>query len=280
MFERKTKGAIVCRSCSRLVGADEPKCIYCGAARPSLWGFAPALTRLTNVVDVSNLILILCGFLYVTSLAIDAAGIRGILQPSIESILKLGASGGVPVLVMDRWWTVLSAGWLHGGAIHIFFNMSSLRQIGPAVVEFYGAARMVLIYVISSACGFVLSTLASQLPFLPNFLRGGQLTLGASAAIFGLLAALIHYGKRSGQTRLSNQVWGSVALLFALSVIGVLRIDNWAHLGGFAGGWVCSRVMDPLKPETPTHVALAIACVIATIASLVASVLVPVPPFR
>lgn len=276
MLGRKTKGAIVCRSCSRLVGADERKCPYCGAARPSLWGFAPALTQLTNVVDVSNLILVACGFLYVTSLAIDFEGVRGLLGPSGISLAKLGMSGGYLVFDLGRWWTILSAGWLHGGLIHILFNMNALRQLGPPVVEFYGTARMVVIYVVSSACGFALSSLMSRVEFLPPMLQGSDRTVGASAAILGLLAALIHYGKRSGQTRLSNQLWGSVALLVALSLIG-LPIDNWAHAGGFGAGWVCARVMDPLKPEKPTHAVFAILCILATLASLVASVLVPLP---
>ena len=57
-----------------------------------------------------------------------------------------GASGAYPVFGYGRWWTILSAGWLHGGALHILFNMMWVRQIGPAVADIYGAGRMVIIY--------------------------------------------------------------------------------------------------------------------------------------
>ena len=58
------------------------------------------------------------------------------------------ASGATPVFGYGRWWTVLSAGWLHGGVLHILFNMMWVRQLGPAVADIYGAARMVIIYTI------------------------------------------------------------------------------------------------------------------------------------
>ena len=58
-------------------------------------------------------------------------------------------AGAVPVFVYDRWWTVLSAGWLHAGALHILFNLMWVRQLGPAVEDMYGGARMVIIYTIA-----------------------------------------------------------------------------------------------------------------------------------
>ena len=53
-----------------------------------------------------------------------------------------------------RWWTVLSASWLHGGALHILFNMLWVRQLGPATAEIYGPGRMIIIYTIAGAVGF------------------------------------------------------------------------------------------------------------------------------
>jgi hypothetical protein len=92
-----------------------------------------------------------------------------------------------------RWWTVISAGWLHGGILHILFNMLWVRQLGPATAELYGAGRMIVIYTVAGICGFLLSSIAGfYLRFLPNFLQSTQLTVGASASIFGLLSASGH----------------------------------------------------------------------------------------
>ena len=74
----------------------------------------------------------------------------------------LGSSGAIPVFGYHRWWTFLSAGWLHGNLLHIAFNMMWVRQLAPATAELYGAPRMVLIYIVSSVTGFFLSSAAAD----------------------------------------------------------------------------------------------------------------------
>ena len=68
-------------------------------------------------------------------------------------------SGAVPVFQLGRWWTVLSAGWLHGSLLHIAFNLMWVRQLAPVTAEIYGPGRTILIYMISSVVGFSLSSL-------------------------------------------------------------------------------------------------------------------------
>ena len=55
---------------------------------------------------------------------------------------------------------MLSAGWLHGSALHILFNMMWVRQLGPATADIYGAGRMVIIYTVAGVAGFLLSSIA------------------------------------------------------------------------------------------------------------------------
>ena len=280
MLGRKRSGAVVCRSCGRLVGANETACPNCGARFPALFGFAPVLRKLGQDFGFTQLVMGGCGVLYVATLLADPEGMRGmggglfgILSPSRDSLLRFGASGAWPVLVEGRWWTVLSAGWLHGGILHIVFNLMWLRQLAPAVAEFYGAARMVLIYTVASMVGFGLST-AGGLVSIGGYRLGGVVSVGASAAIFGLLGALIHYGKRGGASAISSQVWGWALGLFVLGFL-FPAVDNAAHLGGFLGGWLLSRWLDPLKPERIDHVVGALLCLAATAASIAASLLVP-----
>ena len=139
-------------------------------------------------------------------------------------------------------------------------------------VRLYGASRTALIYVVASATGFLASSAAGAfLAFLPGPLAGGPLTLGASAAIFGLLGAMIHYGRRAG-----SQALGAHAARYAiiLGVLGVILpgVDNWAHAGGFAGGYVASRWLDPLVPERPHHFLLALVALGASVLAVVVSV--------
>ena len=85
-----------------------------------------------------------------------------LLGPGSRSLFLFGASGAIPVFAYNRWWTVLSAGWLHGGALHILFNIMWIRQLGPAVGDMYGAARMIIIYTIAGVAGFLLSSVAGE----------------------------------------------------------------------------------------------------------------------
>ena len=65
--------------------------------------------------------------------------------------------------------------------------------------------------------------------------------------------------------------------LFGLIMPGV---DNWAHAGGFAGGYLVGRVLDPLKPERIDHLLIAVLLLVATFVSVVASVLHGLALFR
>jgi rhomboid protease GluP len=60
-----------------------------------------------------------------------------------------------------------------------------------------------------------------------------------------------------------------------LGVFGFIMpgVDNYAHAGGFGGGWLASRVLDPLKPERIDHIAIALACLALSVLSIVASII-------
>jgi rhomboid protease GluP len=173
-----------------------------------------------------------------------------------------------------RWWTVVSASWLHGSFLHILFNMLWVRQLGPATADVYGAARMVIIYTVSGICGFLLSSIAGyyliQMP-LP-FLRGAQFTVGASGSIFGLLAAMVYYGRRGGSSAIRSEAvrYALILFLFGLFMPG---IDNYAHAGGFAGGYLAARWLDPLRPERIDHIVVALVCLGLSALAILVSVL-------
>ena len=278
MLKRQKTGSVVCVSCGSLVGVLDEKCFNCGRRNPGLWGFAPLLRNLGNDLGFVTLVVWGSGALYVISLLLSGGGLRmggglfGFLAPSTPIALLLGASGGYPVLMVGHWWTVLSASWLHGSLLHIVFNMMWVRDLGPVVADVYGAGRMVIIYTVAGACGFLLSSLAAvYLPPLP-FLRGAQVTLGASAAIFGLLGALVYYGRRTGSHLVRSEAIRYAVILgfFGLIMPG---IDNFAHAGGFVGGYIAGQLLDPLKPERIDHIVIALLCLLATVVSIAVSVI-------
>src|SRR5687767_15388269 len=115
---------------------------------------------------------------------IGMGGFLGFLSPNNLALFTFGASGAIPIFQFDRWWTVLSAGWLHGGLLHIFLNMMALRQLAPAAADLYGPGRMTIIYVVGSIAGFALSSVTAQLipplVIIPRLLviAGSQFTVG------------------------------------------------------------------------------------------------------
>lgn len=239
-----------------------------------MWGFAPLVRSLGQDLGFGPLIMGGCGVLFVLSLLlsrgqIGMGGLMDMLSPWPGALILLGASGALPVVGLGHWWSVLSAGWLHGGLIHIVMNLLWVRQLAPVVADVYGPGRAIVIYVISSATGFMLSTVAFYYPL--GFLRGAQLTVGASAPIFGLLGALVCYGQMGGSSMINSQAKSYALMLFLFGLI-IPGVDNFAHAGGFVGGYLMARWLNPFKPERLDHLIWAMVLLGATLASILASV--------
>jgi rhomboid protease GluP len=270
MLRRQRTGSVICPSCGNLVGVRDAECLNCGRKNPGMWGFASAFRRIN--LSFTAIVMWGCGALYVATLIMDPRGIgmngTSILSPSQNSLVIFGASGAGPVFLLHRWWTVLSAAWLHGNIIHIFFNLLWIRQLAPAVEELYGASRAIIIYTIASIAGFLLSSVL-----------GTGLTVGASAPIFGLLGALVLYGRRAGSSHIGSQAMTYAVVLFVFGFI-MPNVDNFAHFGGFVGGFGTAFLLDPLRRERGDHWIAAIICLTATALSIIASVVTAFGVFR
>lgn len=274
MLFRKKTGSLICPSCGKMVGAQDQECWNCGRRNPGIWGFAPLLRRLGADLGFVSIVTWACAALYAATLLFDPRGIGmngiDILAPSGRSLLIFGASGAIPVFGYGRWWTVLSAAWLHGNLLHIFFNMLWVRQLAPATTELYGASRSVIIYTIASITGFLLSSSAGFFFANTPLLRGAGFTLGASAPIFGLLGALIVYGRRGGSSHISSQAMTYAIILFVFGFV-MPNVDNYAHLGGFLGGYAAAHLLNPMHPERISHLTAALICIALTALSILAS---------
>jgi rhomboid protease GluP len=132
---------------------------------------------------------------------------------------------------------------------------------------------MVIIYTVAGVAGFLLSSLAGEfMGWLPiRVLQGAQLTVGASASIFGLLGALVYYGRRTGSSMAGSQAWSYAIPLFIFGFI-FPGVDNYAHAGGFGGGYLTALWLDPLKPERANHMLGALVCLALSILAVAASV--------
>lgn len=149
------------------------------------------------------------------------------LTPSMDVLNFLGASGRLPIARFEAWWSLITANWLHGGLLHILFNMMALRTVAPLVMNEFGIFRMFTIYTLTGIAGFLLS-----------YFGNVYLTIGASSGICGLIGAALYFGKsRGGQ-------WGHLVYkqtsgwVISLILVGFLipNINNWSHAGGLLSG--------------------------------------------
>ncbi|OGK97369.1 MAG: hypothetical protein A2W08_00995 [Candidatus Rokubacteria bacterium RBG_16_73_20] len=245
---RKTRGAILCPSCGRLTNADAPVCLACGRRNPGMWGFAGPLRMVFRSLDFTNAVTVACIALYIVSLVFDPRaalrprGMLGVFSPSLDALLTLGAAGAIP-WELGRWWTLLTAIYLHGGLLHILFNVLWIRQLGPAVQEVYGPARLVVIFTVAGVVGFVASNTLG-VPF----------TIGASGSIFGLLGAIVAYGRKRGGEygRLVLRQYGQWAVLLFVLGFFMAGVNNWAHAGGFVGGFGAGLVLSLAERQAET----------------------------
>jgi rhomboid protease GluP len=269
MSERKS---ILCPNCRKLISREEPACPYCGLVRPGLHNTAGNIRKIfLGSNPVMTIIYINIAF-YVLSLFLDPQGFFGgggafsLLSPSSRSLFLLGASGTLPVIGAHRFWTLISASFLHGGIFHIAFNMMALYQLGPFILQEFGFHRFINLYIITGAVGFAASVLF-----------GTPFTIGASASICGLIGAIIYYGKSRGDSygeAIYKQAMGWVIGLIIFGLFFRGMIDNFAHGGGLLSGILLAFIMgyNDNKQESAWCKILAYACILLTAVVLIWSV--------
>lgn len=257
--------SILCPNCRKLISADEPRCPHCGTASPGSWWKNNALTRgfLGTEQLIRAIIYVNLG-MYVLSLLLNplASSLSlnpfSLFSPANKSLLLLGATGTIPIDYMHRWWTLVSANYLHGGIFHILFNMVAFRQIAPLVLQEYGPYRMIILYTLGGVIGFWIS-----------YLAGVTFTIGASAAVCSLIGATLYYGKSRGGSygqAIYRQIggWALGILLFGFLMRGV---NNWAHGGGICAGVLLGLLLGyrERRREVLSHRILANTCVVLTL---------------
>lgn len=222
----------MCPNCRAFITVDDKVCPYCdmkigprAVERRSGQdvGMIPAARFTTTVILLIN-----AGMYAATVLYSMRAG-GGAFDVDGQTLLLFGAKYSEAIRA-GQWWRLITAGFLHGGILHILMNSWVIFDLGATVEEVYGTARYLVLYFVSTIAGFMASAWWS--PYL---------SVGASAALFGLLGAMLAATMRSRTPMASAMrahytqwaIWG-----LAIGFFPGLRIDNAAHLGGLAAGFV------------------------------------------
>ena len=206
MLRRQRTGSVICTSCGVLVGVNDDKCYNCGRRNPGLWGFAPLLRSLGRDLGFVPFVIGTCVVVYVLTLVAS----RGNIEPGRHVLVpRPNRRGAVPVrrqrrgsgVRSGRWWTVLSAAWLHAGLLHILFNMMAVRQLAPPTAELYGPGANGDHLHRRRGRRIRAELVCRRVPAgAPVSRAAAQFTVGASASIAGLHRRDLYYGHRSGSS--------------------------------------------------------------------------------
>lgn len=225
----------MCPHCRAFITTRDRVCPYCehpvGPRAVDRRNPGEILGGLIPHAHFTTVIILLINFgLYVATALYSALGGGDI---DGRTLIAFGAKFNL-LIWNGEWWRLITAGFLHGGLLHIMMNSWVLFDLGAQVEEAYGASRLIVIYFVATVFGFAASTLWSA-----------AISVGASAGIFGLIGAMIALGVRH-KTAMGAAIRGFYIRWaiygFILGLLPGLAIDNAAHLGGLAAGFAAAYV--------------------------------------
>ena len=235
----------MCPQCRAFITTKDKVCPYCNEevtpravdrrdeGGTFLGGLIPQARFLTMIILVINF-----GLYIATAIYSMRGGEGGAMNIDGRTLFDFGAKYP-PAIAAGQWWRLVTAGFLHGGLIHILMNSWSFLTLGALAEEAFGASRMLVIYFCSTVFGFYLSYLGSP-----------ALSIGASAAIFGLIGAMIAISikepLRYGHMKRTFIGWAMFGVVYLFLN---LRIDNYAHFGGLVAGFATAYLAGTPRAE-------------------------------
>jgi rhomboid protease GluP len=253
----------MCPSCGTLVGTTATKCHVCGAN--VRFGMAAASRSLGKILPtnapITYCILSICCLLYGISLLYSTRSGNPLMPEGggLTAIFNIGAIDGhttlllgstLPwqyIVVYNQWWRLITAIFLHGSLMHIVFNMWVIMDIGPMIEELFGSARYLFLYIATGVFGYVVSSFF------------GNNSVGASGALLGLIGVLLASTTRSSSASAKMMRSNLIKWIIYIAVLGLMMrgIDNYAHFGGLAAGFVLGKLFIDRPPQGQSEVRIA-----------------------
>ena len=162
---------------------------------------------------------------------ISGCFLLSLFQPNLEYEFALSGYE----IQNGQWYRLLTVALVHGGWLHLLFNMLALFSLGTAIENYLGRNKYIFILITSLLFGSLTSFLFNPLT---------SVAVGSSGMIFGLFGALLVMGKRMGANL--KEGFGLITLNLAIPFV-IPGIDWKAHLGGLIGGALASTLVRPKK---------------------------------
>jgi rhomboid protease GluP len=239
----------MCPNCRAFITVSDRVCPYCsaqvGPRAVDLRASQLAASLMPRANVTSTVILIINVAFFLAELAVSSQLFHTSPFDGISGQVVVLMGGKVPSLIYNygQWWRLITAGFLHGGFVHIAMNSYTLFILVTEVEQFYGTSRLIVAYVFSTFTGFLCSLL-----FSPAF------SLGASAAAFGLIGIMLAMSVRRRSDPLVQMVRAQYSqwVIFSLVLSLLPGVDLAAHVGGFIGGFLVGLLGGlPGLPNSP-----------------------------
>ncbi len=244
----------MCPSCRALIDRSASVCPMCGAAaRPArrrsssdgesnkILGVIPIPGTATALLITANIAMFGISWYLSQVAASQVAGSSpGFGDIDTQVLVRLGAKYGPLMVYRGQWWRLVTAMFLHAGIFHIGMNLWCLIDLGPMVESMFTKTKFAVMYLVTGVVGFMLSFWWSP----------GGVSIGASGAILGLVGVLLgasfHHGGLGKVYR--AQLWRWVIYIFIFGLF--FAVDNAAHLGGLASGFLLGYFVPEGEPDT------------------------------
>ena len=253
----------MCPTCGKFNASNASVCEYCDSgltAKPAGDFDAYGRPRSKSLNPVTIIFFICIGFhalaIFLSSKIDDYELAKQFWAPHGGVLAVLGANVRERTIFGGEFWRIATYMFLHGGFIHIFFNLSALAQLGPLVVQAFGNRRFWLIVMLTGIGGGLVSAASI-------FIFGRGNSVGFSGSLFGFIGAGYIWLRSNGNYYMAERfkkfmIWGNI-IFIGLTITGIFPIDNFAHLGGmFTGMGVAlffqSRLGQSLKPSVESAV--------------------------
>jgi membrane associated rhomboid family serine protease len=241
----------ICPDCmtSTPVGMRCPECARQGRTR---------IRTMRSVSDEPTLTYILIGINVLAGIGSLLGGGAGADSSSLTD------DGGISrhFIAEGEYYRLLTAGFLHAGPFHLLFNMLALWILGSMIEPALGRWRFGLVYFVSLLCG----------SFGALLLSPDSLTVGASGAVFGLMAGAAVLARNRGFSLMESGLglWIGLNLLITFTIP---NISIGGHLGGLVGGAIAALALVDLRERlrVPDYVP-ALFCVALGAAAVIGSI--------
>ena len=168
-----------------------------------------------------------------------------------------------PLVDDGEYWRLVTYGFLHSGLLHIGFNMYILYWLGTMLEPSLGHVRFVALYVASLLAG----------AFGALLLKPEAATVGASGAVFGLMAAAFVMQRARGIDPMRSGIAPIILLNLALGFV-IPNVSVGGHVGGLVGGAIAAFAMDKLSARSRGVVLPVVACVVVGVVAAVLGIAV------